>query len=119
AILTRTALQSLGYYAESVFSPEVFLDRFLQAPECWDLLITDQTMPRVTGIELARQLRNAGHTVPILIATGFSRQLTPDALRTLGSSAVLRKPFDIDELARVVGNALVNHDGSATAPKRA
>ncbi|HYP88998.1 MAG TPA: PAS domain S-box protein, partial [Polyangiaceae bacterium] len=118
AILTRTALQSLGYYAESVFSPEVFLDRFLQAPGYWDLLITDQTMPRITGIELARQLRSLGHDVPILIATGFSRQLTPEALRMLGSSAVLRKPFDIDELARVVGNALLPRAPSAAAPER-
>ncbi|MET0792602.1 MAG: PAS domain S-box protein, partial [Polyangiaceae bacterium] len=69
AILTRSALEGLGYSALHTTSPEAFLREFEANAAAYDLIIVDHTMPRVTGLELAQRVRRAGHLQPIIIAT--------------------------------------------------
>ncbi|MFO7177947.1 MAG: PAS domain-containing protein, partial [Pseudomonadota bacterium] len=106
AILTKTALDSLGYRATHVTSVEDFLRAFEASPSSYRLILTDQTMPRLSGLDLARRVRAAGHTIPIIIATGFSRKLTPEAVATIGHAARLSKPFELHELAVLVHDLL-------------
>jgi PAS domain S-box-containing protein len=117
AVLTRAALLALGYEAECVGTPERFIERYLDEPLRWDLLVIDQTMPRATGLELATRIRAAGHRTPIVLTSGFNRQLTPGSLESVGRARLLKKPFDLAELGHVVASALASGADSVQPPK--
>jgi CheY-like chemotaxis protein len=116
ARLTTSALLSLGYASVCFTSADDLMREFEHDPRACQLLITDQTMPRVTGLELARRLRARGECVPVLIVTGFSRSLTPEAVAELGRAAVLTKPFETRELAVAVRRLLVTAASAANTP---
>jgi len=99
AVLTRSALEGLGYAAQHTTSPEQFLREFEDKAGAYDLLIVDHTMPRITGLELAERMRSSGHAQPVIIATGFSGRLPQAALDKLPNTVVLEKPFGVGELA--------------------
>jgi PAS domain S-box-containing protein len=104
--VTERVLQGFGYSTLSFRSAEKFHATFLTAPAGIHLLVTDQTMPGMTGLELARRLREAGHHLPVLLMTGFSKQLRPEHVEQLGHAALLRKPFNRTALARTVRDLL-------------
>jgi PAS domain S-box-containing protein len=111
ARLTTAALETLGYRSACFTTPDEILREFERSPESCRLLITDQTMPRMTGLELAQRLRAQGQQVPILIVSGFSRALKPEALSSLGRVALLNKPFEIQELAVAARRLLARPNG--------
>ncbi len=81
--------------------------RFVEAdPSRPDLLVTDQTMPGMTGDVLALSVRAMRNDLPVLILTGFSHRLTQERLDELGAVAVLQKPVAIPALLAAVGEAL-------------
>jgi PAS domain S-box-containing protein len=100
------ALDQLGYAVQRFGSADEFYARFSAEPFPVDLLLTDQTMPRLTGIQLAQRLRAEGRSFPIVILSGHSKELTPDALRALGPVSTLDKPFDLARLTAVVQRLL-------------
>jgi PAS domain S-box-containing protein len=102
ATAAEKILQALGYRTHTFPSAERFSEVFATAATGIDLLLTDQTMPRTTGIELALKLREQGYTLPILLMSGFSTQLRPELINAVGRAAVIRKPFDRFELARAI-----------------
>jgi nitrogen-specific signal transduction histidine kinase/CheY-like chemotaxis protein len=101
ALAARLALESLGYVAKYVTSPEEFFEELARHPD-YDLVLIDHTMPRLTGLDIALELRAAGNRIPILIASGDGRHLTTEALRHLGRASALRKPFELEQLAESV-----------------
>ncbi len=84
-------LQGLGYLATAYTTADRFLAAYLTAPEGIDLIITDQTMPKMTGLELAFELRRHKHTVPLLIMTGFSAQIQPPIIANIRRAARARR----------------------------
>jgi CheY-like chemotaxis protein len=101
ALAARLALESLGYSAKYVTSPEEFFEELAQHPG-YELVLIDHTMPRLTGLDIALELRAAGNQIPIIIASGDGRHLTIEALRHLGRASALRKPFELEQLAEAV-----------------
>jgi PAS domain S-box-containing protein len=83
--------------------------------QAFDLLITDQTMPRLTGIELARCARQARPTLPVLLYTGNAADFDAETLRSSGVSQALRKPIDPDRLRGVLANWLEARGDTASA----
>jgi two-component system OmpR family response regulator len=88
----------------------------------YDLLITDNSMPRMSGLQLVRKLRSAGIELPVVLASGsrFEDAVLKDA--TLNFAAVIPKPFTLDDLIATVKKVLVapacnyhNADGSIDA----
>jgi PAS domain S-box-containing protein len=110
ALATRLALESLGYSAKCVTSPEEFFDE-LERKSDYELALIDHTMPRLTGLDIAVQLRAAGNELPIIIASGDGRHLTTEVLRPLGRAAALRKPFEMEQLAEAVYRLLAKRRG--------
>jgi CheY-like chemotaxis protein len=102
AVLTRAALESLGFHATYSTSPEEFLRLFQANPGDYDLILTDHSMHRMTGLELGVQLRREGHRHPIIVATGNRRRVDADTLKRLGRALVVDKPFEIAQLGAVV-----------------
>jgi CheY-like chemotaxis protein len=72
----------------------------------FDLLLTDQTMPGVTGDVLAERARRVAPDLPVLILTGFSHRLTPERVAEVGATEVLQKPIELAALVEAVASAL-------------
>jgi DNA-binding NtrC family response regulator len=75
-----------------------------------DLVISDERMPGMAGLEVLDALRRAGWPTPFILITGFGDQATHASARRLGASAVFDKPFDLDDLRKTVLQLLVPDD---------
>jgi CheY-like chemotaxis protein len=70
------------------------------------LIITDQTMPRLTGLELAREVAAAAPGLPVFLYTGYSEGVSEDLARAAGIRAFLKKPLDTANLRAAIREAL-------------
>ena len=82
------------------------LNTFRMAPKDIDIVITDQTMPGITGLELARELLSLRPDIPIIIATGFSGVLNEEVAEEQGIRAYFNKPADSYALLNKINNIL-------------
>jgi PAS domain S-box-containing protein len=104
--LVERALRQLGYEVTAMTSPIEALDAFRAQPDSFDLLITDQTMPKLTGIELVRDVRRIRPDLPIVVATGHAGETIKEQLAQAGVTAILSKPAKLPEIGRIVRTAL-------------
>jgi PAS domain S-box-containing protein len=95
-------LGRMGYRAASETNVLAALARIEQDPQAFDLVMTDQTMPIMTGLEFALRVHRLRVDLPVVIASGHSDSLTPDAVKNAGVSEVLAKPYTLEGLAEVV-----------------
>lgn len=102
----KTMLEELGYRVTVNNSSREALELFTKDPRQFDLLITDQTMPAMTGVELARGILNIRGDIPILLCTGYSSLVTADEAKSLGITEFASKPLVRKELARLVRKTL-------------
>jgi PAS domain S-box-containing protein len=103
---TTALLSRLGFQPTALTSSDDAWHAFNQTPDAFDLVITDLTMPRMTGIELARRIQRVRPGLPILLTSGFPSQLNDDALRDLGVRGLLLKPVDHSALLTGIQRAL-------------
>ncbi len=82
------------------------LDAFRAQPDNFDLVITDFTMPNMTGIELAPKLLDIRPDIPIIICTGFSEILDKNRAKAVGIREYVMKPIAIKEIARTIRKVL-------------
>lgn len=104
--LGQEMLTRLGYAVAAYTSSTEALAAFCAAPHRFDLVITDQTMPKMTGEALTRALREIRPDLPIILCTGFSHTMTEDQAVALGIDAFLMKPLVARELGRVIRRIL-------------
>jgi signal transduction histidine kinase/ActR/RegA family two-component response regulator len=108
--LIRTALceilGSLGYGTRPAAGGAEALALFLEDPEAFDLVITDMTMPRMTGLELARRIRVRRPEARIVMCSGFSEQVGPEELSDHGIREFVQKPFAVALVAQAVRREL-------------
>jgi PAS domain S-box-containing protein len=103
---TKLALIRLGYHAVAFDSPVKCLEALRGEHADCALLLTDQTMPGMKGIELAAQVREIAPTMPAIIMSGYFSKISPDTLTRIGRVSLIAKPFTADELARAIQRAL-------------
>ncbi|GJL60747.1 MAG: hypothetical protein NPIRA03_36040 [Nitrospirales bacterium] len=99
ARLGEEALKGLGYEVMVRTSSVEALETFRADPFRFDAVVTDQTMPHITGEALARQLLELRPDVPIILCTGFSHSMTLEKAKAMGIRAFLLKPLLIKDLA--------------------
>lgn len=104
-------LRRLGHEATVCADPARALESIATHPHRYHLILTDQVMPDITGLDLARKLRKQGSTTPIVIMSGYSADLTVENLEAAGVQATLRKPFGTDELAATVDTVVSARSG--------
>ena len=75
-------------------------------PDSFDILITDQTMPEITGENLAKGLLTIRPELPVILCTGYSEVFTKEMADKLGIKRYLRKPIAMAELARAVSEVM-------------
>ncbi len=99
-------LKSLGYRVEAFTSPHDALERFRKKPDTYDLVMSDMTMPIMTGDLLAREIIELRPDVPVILCTGFSEILKKEEAMAIGISDYMTKPLDIIKLALTLRNLL-------------
>jgi PAS domain S-box-containing protein len=104
-------LERLGYKAVVSTSGDEALALFRTAPERFDLVITDHTMPVMTGAVLAQELRRLRPELPVILCSGFSHTMNADKAQALGLDAFLLKPFLHRDLGLAVRRVLEKRRG--------
>ena len=100
--LGRDLLERLGYKVETRASSTDAIEAFRADPQKYDLVISDVTMPKITGEELARQIKEVRPDIPIILCSGFSERIHAQATKDIGINAVLMKPVTYADLAKTV-----------------
>ena len=99
-------LQKLGYHVESRTGSLEALEKFKSAPDRFDLVITDMSMPNMTGEKLAQEIISIRPDIPIILCTGFSERIDRERARALGIKEFLMKPALNRDIAQTVRNVL-------------
>ena len=112
--LAAHVLGELGYRVHGYTSSKAALRAFEADPDAFDLVITDQMMPGLTGDKLVQAIRAVRCDVPILLGTGYSEVITPEGARELGIAEVFYKPITPRQLADLVQKTLAPHAAGAS-----
>jgi CheY-like chemotaxis protein len=104
--LGKNMLKKLGYRVEARTQPVEALEVFRTAPDKFDLVISDMTMPNMTGDTLATELMKIRPDLPVIICTGYSERIDDQRAQELGIKGLMMKPFTIRGLSKTVRNAL-------------
>ncbi|VVS91001.1 hybrid sensor histidine kinase/response regulator [Desulfoluna spongiiphila] len=100
--LAGEALVRMGFEVVALEDPVEALDRFKKDPGGFDVVVTDMTMPRMSGLKLAESVRAVCDGVPVILCTGFSNEIVGRRHEEMGVSAVLFKPVPMKELAEAI-----------------
>ncbi len=95
-------------YVDKKIGTKQALKLFESDPGKFNLVLTDMTMPAMTGLELSKKLTEIRSDIPIVLCTGFSTGITTETIRDAGIREMIKKPMIASELAEAVEKAL-NH----------
>jgi PAS domain S-box-containing protein len=104
--MVQRMFERLGYKVETATTPQEALERFSLNPEHFDLVITDMTMPQMTGVKLSEKLRNIRKDIPIIVCTGYSTLVDEEKAKELGLAAFIMKPINMLETAQAIRKIL-------------
>ena len=99
-------LRSLGYRVTTRTSSLEALDYFRIRSRDVDLVVTDITMPHLTGAELARKMIEIRQDMPVILCTGYSEMINEEKARNIGARGYVMKPVNRADLAKAVREAL-------------
>ncbi len=109
--MLRETLEGLGYRVAAFTNSIDALEAFFDSPTGFDLVITDQTMPGLTGTELSKRIMKIRNNIPIILCTGFSELVDEQKALAMGIRAYIRKPILITHLAKVIRESLDERKG--------
>ncbi|MBF0127242.1 MAG: response regulator, partial [Magnetococcales bacterium] len=92
-------LEGLGYTVCGFTDPVAALTRFRETPDFFDVVITDQTMPKMVGTALGEAIHAIRPEIPLFLCTGFSESMTPESAREIGLAGIFLKPVALSEMA--------------------
>jgi CheY-like chemotaxis protein len=98
----RQMLERLGYQVCAIANPVEALEVFMKQPGEFDLVITDQTMPHMTGEMLGKEIMRIRSDVAIILCTGYSELISDTRAKALGIREFVMKPLVIHDLARTI-----------------
>ncbi len=104
--LVEEGLQRIGYNVHLETDSNKALDAFKQNPDNFDLVITDQTMPKLTGMELSRQMIQIRPDIPIILYSGLMDEITADMIESVGIRSFLSKPLMLKQLSEAIRQVL-------------
>ncbi len=104
--IEQQILERLGYKVTSKTDSQEALEEFAALPENFDLVITDMTMPKMTGDQLARKLMDIKPGIPVILCTGFNETINEEKALAMGIDKFIMKPIVKDELANTIRTVL-------------
>jgi PAS domain S-box-containing protein len=108
----RNMLQKLGYKVTALTDSREALTLFSADPSQFDLVMTDQTMPHMTGEDLGRETMRIRPGIPVILCTGYSDLISSEKATAMGFQGFIMKPFTVGEGAELVRRVL-DHKGSS------
>ena len=105
-IMEKMILERLGYKVLPCNGSMEAFETFKADPDKFDLVITDMSMPKMSGDKLAVELIKIRPNIPILLCTGFSEGMTDEKIKTLGIKGFLMKPIEKKALAKKIREIL-------------
>jgi signal transduction histidine kinase/CheY-like chemotaxis protein len=117
--MERKILERLGYQVTSSTDSTRALREFADQPDKYDLVITDMTMPHMTGDEMAKKMMDIKPTLPVILCTGFNERISEEKALEMGITKFVMKPVITDELTSAIRTVLDNHrlDGGCVRPE--
>ena len=109
ANLAKVALGPFGFKVTSYINPSEAIEAFRRCPSAFDVLVTDATMPGMTGNMLGAALKEIRPDLPMILVSGAEDRLTRDDILTGGFAAALNKPYRPSELARTIQDVWTAH----------
>jgi len=106
--IEKQILERLGYQVTSSTDSEKALEKFAAQPDRFDLVITDMTMPKMSGDQLARKMMDIKPEIPVILCTGFNEAITEEKALAMGIDKFVMKPIVKDELAFTIRSVLDN-----------
>ena len=103
-------IASLGYEVVSRKSSIEALETFRKEPQRFDLVITDQSMPKMTGYDLSKKLIEIKPGLPVILCTGYSETVSFEKAKDAGIKEFIVKPIGRKELAEIIRNVLDEKD---------
>jgi PAS domain S-box-containing protein len=110
--IARRRLSTLGYIVSGFTDSLDALESFQNDPASYDLVVTDQTMPGLTGEHLASRIMEIRPEIPVILCTGYSVDVDPAKAEALGITAFVMKPAPFTALADEIRSALDSNGGS-------
>ena len=104
--MVQRMFERLGYKVETATTPQDALELFRSKPDHFDLVITDMTMPQMTGVTLSEKLMDIRKDIPIIICTGHSTLVDEEKAKELGLAAYVMKPINMLETAQTIRKVL-------------
>jgi CheY-like chemotaxis protein len=104
--MVQQMLEHLGYNVTALTNSMKALEAFRRQPEKFDLVITDQTMPNITGAQLAQKLLGIRPDIPIILCTGFSEVMMEEKARAIGIREYIMKPVIKSGLSKAIRKIL-------------
>jgi PAS domain S-box-containing protein len=104
--MARQMLERLGYEVDAKMSPIEALEIFRSKSDQFDLVITDLTMPKMTGDKLVKEILNIRPDIPIILCTGFSEKIDEKKATAIGASDYIEKPVNLHDFAFKVRKVL-------------
>jgi signal transduction histidine kinase/ActR/RegA family two-component response regulator len=107
--IEQQILERLGYTVTSKTDSQEALEEFAAQPDHFDLVITDMTMPKMTGDQLAQQMMDIRPQIPVILCTGYNEAISEEKALAMGIDKFVMKPVVKDELASTIRKVLDNH----------
>jgi len=104
--LGKSMLERLGYKVTAESNSMQALGVFQNTPDEFDLVISDQTMPGMTGIDLASRILQTRSDIPIILCTGYNNLLEEDSVKSIGVKEIVMKPLSFVQIAKLVRRVL-------------
>jgi CheY-like chemotaxis protein len=102
----KRMLESLGYSVDIRTDGQSALQDIQEDPKKYDLLVTDQAMPKMLGTELIQLVREVNTSLKCIIITGFNESIPPDAKEKYNISHIVLKPLVLSEFSNLIGDVL-------------
>ncbi|MBN1904268.1 MAG: response regulator [Deltaproteobacteria bacterium] len=107
--LWKNILENLGYSVSMMTDSRDAFRLFYSDPDYFDLVISDMTMPGITGAKLVKSIRNIRHDIPVIICTGYSESINEEKAANMGVNAFILKPLVTQEIACKIRMVLDEH----------
>ena len=107
--IEQQILERLGYKVTPKTDSEEALEEFAAQPDRFDLVITDMTMPKMTGDQLAKRMMDIKPQIPVILCTGFNEAITEEKALAMGIDKFIMKPIIKDDLANTIRTVLDNN----------
>ncbi len=104
--LGKQLLEKLGYRVDTQTNSRIALDTFKEDPERYDLIITDMTMPNMSGDQLSREILSIRPDMPIILSTGYNEQMSEEKAKEIGIKGYVHKPVVLKEMSKIIRQVL-------------